>query len=346
MKLVSRRCRNCPGSKYLLELAGTRLLIDCGLFQGLKRLRERNWKPLPFDPKSLDAIVLTHAHLDHSGYLPLVARAGFRGPVYCTAATEKLLGLLLPDSAHLQEEEARFANRHRFSKHAPALPLYRRTTPQRRCDCSGRSAGRNRGHPRRRHALLTGRPPDRAASVLVEAGSKRVLFSGDVGRPDDPLMRPPEPPPHADWTVIESTYGDRVHAPVDPEAELASAINRAVERGGMVVVPAFAVGRTQLLLLLTARLKARRAIPDVPVFLNSPMATDATRIYREHRPEHRLSEEECRVMCSTAQYVNTVEESKALNELREPAVIIAASGMAAGGRVVHHLKAYAGMRAT
>ena len=332
------------GSKYLLELPGARLLIDCGLFQGLKRLRERNWKPLQFDPKSLDAIVLTHAHIDHSGYLPVVARAGFRGPVFCTAATEKLLGILLPDSAYLQEEEARFANRHRYSKHAPALPLYTQ-------DDAAAALRLLRPVDWSEHVALGGDAAARfspaghligAASVLVESRSKRVLFSGDVGRPDDPLMRPPQPPPSADWVVIESTYGNRVHPTVDPEAELVSAINRAIARGGVIVVPSFAVGRAQLLLHLIARAKNRGAIPDVPVFLNSPMATDATRIYREHRPEHRLTEEECRVMCSAARYVNTVEESKALNDLRAPAVIVAASGMAAGGRVVHHLKAYAG----
>jgi metallo-beta-lactamase family protein len=331
------------GSKYLLEVGSTRILIDCGLFQGLKRLRERNWQPLPFDPKALDAVILTHAHLDHSGYLPLVARAGFRGPVYCTAATEKLLDILLPDSAHLQEEEARFANRHSFSKHSPALPLYTQNDAAaalkilRPVDWADRIAIAPQivasfspaGH-------LLG-----AASVLVESPSGRVLFSGDVGRPDDPLMREPPPPPRADWVVIESTYGDRRHPQNDAEPELATAVNRAVARGGVVIVPAFAIGRAQLLLHLIARLKARAAIPDVPVFLNSPMATDATRIYHEHRREHRLTESECQAMCTAARFVNSVEESKSLNALRDPAVIVSASGMATGGRVIHHLKAFA-----
>jgi len=331
------------GSKYLLEVGSTRILVDCGLFQGLKRLRERNWQPPPFDPKALDAVILTHAHLDHSGYLPLVARAGFRGPVYCTAATEKLLGILLPDSAHLQEEEARFANRHSFSKHSPALPLYTQDDAAaalkilRPVDWADRIAIAPQvaasfspaGH-------LLG-----AASVLIESPSGRVLFSGDVGRPDDPLMREPAPPPRADWVVIESTYGNRRHPANDAETELATAVNRAVARGGVVIVPAFAIGRAQLLLHLIARLKARGAIPDVPVFLNSPMATDATRIYHEHRLEHRLTESECKAMYTAARFVNSVEESKSLNESRGPAVIVSASGMATGGRVIHHLKAFA-----
>jgi metallo-beta-lactamase family protein len=331
------------GSKYLLQGGGMRLLIDCGLFQGLKRLRERNWQAPPFDPKSLDAVVLTHAHLDHSGYLPAIARIGFRGPVYCTAATAKLLGILLPDSAHLQEEEAKYANRHRLSKHSPALPLYTQADAAaalrllRPVEWSERIAlSREMAASFSPAGHLLG-----AASVLVESPRRRVLFSGDLGRPDDLLIRAPTPPPSADWVVIESTYGDRRHAGGDPEAELATAINRAVARGGVVIVPAFAVGRAQLLLHLIARLKASRAIGDVPVFLNSPMATDATQIYHEHRNEHRLTQEECRSMCTAAHFVNSVEESKSLNERREPAVIVSASGMATGGRVVHHLKVFA-----
>lgn len=331
------------GSKYLLEIDSRRVLIDCGLFQGLKRLRERNWQPLPFDPRTLDAIVLTHAHLDHSGYLPVLARAGFKGPVYCTAATGKLLKILLPDSAYLQEEEAAFANRHRLSKHTPALPLYTQADAETALEWLRPSAWSQplaiapgitacfspAGH-------LLG-----AASVLITSSAARVLFSGDVGRPDDPLMRAAAAPLAADWVVIESTYGDRRHAAGDLEQELAAAINRATARSGVIVVPAFAVGRAQLLLHLIARLKARRAIDDVPVFLNSPMATDVTPLYHEHRTEHRLTEEECKVMCTAARFVNTVEESKRLNELAGPMIIVSASGMASGGRVVHHLKAFA-----
>jgi len=331
------------GSKYLLEIDSRRILIDCGLFQGLKRLRERNWQSLPIDPKTLDAVVLTHAHLDHTGYLPVLARAGFRGPVYCTAATRELLAILLPDSARLQEEEAQFANRHRYSKHSPALPLYTDADAQaalrllKPIDWSVSTTIAPSVQARFSPAgHLLG-----AASVLVESAAGRILFSGDLGRPDDLLMRAPANSPPADWVVIESTYGDRLHTPIDAEVELATAVNRAVERNGVIVVPSFAVGRAQLLLHLIARLKARHAIPDVPVFLNSPMATNATRIYHTHRSEHRLTEEECTNMYTAAKFVNTVEESKALNTRQGPMIIVSASGMATGGRVLHHLKAFA-----
>ena len=331
------------GSKCLVDTGSARILVDCGLFQGLKRLRERNWQRLPFDVAALDAVVLTHAHLDHSGYLPVLARGGFRGKVYCTAATAKLVEILLPDSAHLQEEEARYANKHRFSKHSPALPLYTSEDAAaalkllRPVDWTERVAiGSDVSAYFSGAGHLLG-----AASVLVENAGRRVLFSGDLGRPDDPMMRPPEPPPPADWVVIESTYGDRLHPTGDAESELADAINRAAARRGVIVVPSFAVGRAQLLLHLIARLKARSAIPDLPVFLNSPMATDATRIYRAHRREHRLTEEECEVMCTAARFVASVEESKSLNGLTGPALIIAGSGMATGGRVIHHLKTFA-----
>lgn len=331
------------GSKCLVETGSACILVDCGLFQGLKRLRERNWQRLPFDVAALDAVVLTHAHLDHSGYLPLLARGGFRGNVYCTAATAKLVEILLPDSAHLQEEEARYANKHRFSKHSPALPLYTREDAAaalkllRPVDWTERVAI---GPDVSVHFSAAGHLLG-AASVLVECPGRRVLFSGDLGRPDDPMMRPPDPPPPADWVVIESTYGDRLHPAGDAESELIAAINRAAARGGVIVVPAFAVGRAQLLLHLIARLKAHSAIPDLPVFLNSPLATDATQIYRAHRREHRLTERECEVMCTAARFVASLEESKSLNRLTGPALIIAGSGMATGGRVIHHLKTFA-----
>lgn len=331
------------GSKYLVHAAGKRVLVDCGLFQGLKRLRERNWQPLPIEPASLDAVVLTHAHLDHTGYLPLLARTGYRGPVFCTAATRGLAAILLPDSARIQEEEAEFANRHKYSKHRPALPLYtvddaenalkllRPVEWKSRLELPGGIVLRftPAGH-------LLG-----AASVLLEAGGQKLLFSGDVGRPDDPVLNAPAPPPPADWVVIESTYGNRRHQPIDAEAELAAVVNRAVDRGGVIVIPSFAVGRAQMLLHFVARLKARREIPDIPAYLNSPMATDVTRLYHAHRNEHRLNEDECSAMCTAARFVNSVEESKALNLKRGPMIIISASGMAAGGRVLHHLKTFA-----
>lgn len=331
------------GSKYLLELSGRRLLIDCGLFQGVKRLRERNWQPLPFDPRSLDAVLLTHAHIDHSGYLPVLVRAGYSGPVYCTDATRRLLSLMLPDAARLQEEEAEYANRHKFSKHSPALPLYTEADAR---------AALERLHPvalpsdvalfadmqarfsRAGHLLG-------AASIRLESRSERILFSGDLGRTHDPLIRAPAPPSAAEWVVIESTYGDRVHSTSDPEAELIVPLVRALARGGVVIVPTFAIGRAQLLLHIIARLKEKGAIPDVPVYLNSPMAENATPLYQDYPGEHRLSAEELAAMAGVARFVTSVAESKALNERSGPMIILAASGMATGGRVLHHLKVFA-----
>jgi metallo-beta-lactamase family protein len=331
------------GSKYLLEHGGRRLLVDAGLFQGLKQLRLRNWDEFPVPPASLDAIVLTHAHLDHSGFIPRLVQLGFRGPVYCTAATRDLCSLLLPDSARLLEEEAEYANRHAFSKHHPALPLY--TEPD---ALAALELFKPRGFDEgfepipgvrvlfRRAGHLLG-----AASVRVEWERRSILFSGDLGRSNDLLMRPPEAPEAADWLVVESTYGDRTHGDVDALAAIAAVISRTAARGGVVVIPAFAVGRAQTLVYALHCLKQQRQIPDIPVFLNSPMAADATRIYAEHRAEHRLTPEQCNAMCTSARIVNSVEESKRLNEIHMPAVIVSASGMASGGRVLHHLKAFA-----
>jgi metallo-beta-lactamase family protein len=330
------------GSKYLLTFNEGNVLVDCGLFQGLKRLRERNWSPFKVAPQSLRAVVLTHAHLDHSGYLPLLVRSGFHGPVYCTPATRDLLGVLLPDSARLQEEEARFANKQHYSKHAPAVPLYSEADAEAALDLL-RTVEWNvdtallpqvtARFSRAGHLLG-------AASVILASPSGRILFSGDLGRPDDRLMRPPAPPESANWVVIESTYGDRRHPDVDPAIELASLINRVTLRGGIVVIPSFAVGRAQLLLHLIAQLKKKKKIPDVPVYLNSPMAVDVTEMYANHCADHRLSIDECKASTAAARFVRTVEESKKLNHLTEPAIIVSASGMATGGRVLHHLKAY------
>jgi metallo-beta-lactamase family protein len=331
------------GSKYLLEHGGRRVLVDCGLFQGLKQLRLRNWDAFPLAPEKIDAVVLTHAHIDHSGYLPALAKQGFKGPVFSTEATRDLSALLLPDSGHLQEEDAFYANRRGFSKHKPALPLYseedaRRMLHQFRPQNHGEDFEPIPG-VRVRFSMaghILG-----AASVHVRWEGGSLLFSGDLGRNTDIIMRPPEPPPAADYLVVESTYGDRSHEQEDPGTLLADTINRTAARGGIVVVPAFAVGRAQALMFLVSELKREKRIPDLPVFLNSPMATDATAIYHKHRREHRLDPEQCERMCHEARIVNSVEESRKLNELRYPAVIISASGMATGGRVVHHIKAFA-----
>ncbi len=332
------------GSRYLVTHEGKRVLVDCGLFQGYKQLRERNWESPPFDPASLDAVVLTHAHLDHTGYLPLLVKRGFRGRIYSTDATRELCGILLPDSGRLQEEEAESANRHNYSKHSPALPLYTEKDAFRALDFFepvefGTEFIAAPGLRGRFHAAghILG------SAMLHLAGSRTsVLFSGDVGRPNDSLMRPPADPPASDYLVVESTYGARRHDAADPHVQFGDIIRRTADRGGVVVVPSFAVGRTQSLLWCIHRLKAEGLIPrDIPVYLNSPMAVDVTAIYHRHRVEHKLTSEQCDGMCHVAHYVNSVEESRELNTRRGPMVIIAGSGMATGGRVVHHLKAFA-----
>lgn len=331
------------GSKTLVELGGTCLLVDCGLFQGRKDLRLRNWDPLPVAPESLDAVILTHAHIDHSGYLPRLMNQGFEGPVYCTHGTYDLCRILLPDCGYLQEEEAEFANRHGFSKHHPALPLFTRADALRSLSLLrpidyGETVGIG---PVRLHFTPAGHIIGASCLHLRHRGRVLVL-SGDVGRPHDLLMNPPEPLPQADCLVVESTYGNRRHAAEDPLEVLAEILQRVVRRGGVLLIPSFAVGRVQTVLHLLAQLRARGKFAGVPVYLNSPMAIEATRVFRLHAEDHRISPEECEALCSVATAITTVDESKALNLRRGPMVIIAGSGMATGGRILHHLEAFAG----
>lgn len=331
------------GSRYLLRAAGSTVLVDCGLFQGYKELRLRNWSPLPMRPASVDALILTHAHLDHSGYLPLLARQGFRGKVFCTPATHDLCAILLPDSGHLLEEEAEYLNRHRLSKHAPALPLYTRDDALR---CLKLFKPVDFGASWQPAAGLTARlsPSGHmpgSSFVQIDDGKRAILFSGDIGRPHDLVLKPPARMAGADYLVVESTYGDRLHERSDVMQQLADVINRTAARGGVVVIPAFAVGRAQTLMYCIHLLKAGRAIHDVPVYLNSPMAASATGVFHRHVNELRLAPADCEAMARAVQVVETPEESRLLNTRRGPMVIIAASGMATGGRVVHHLKAFA-----
>ena len=331
------------GSKYLLRAAGKRILVDCGLFQGYKQLRLRNWAPLPFDPAAIDLVILTHAHLDHSGYLPLLVKHGYRGAVLCTAATAELCGILLPDSGHLQEEDAQYANRRGFSKHHPALPLYTQKEAQAsllQLEAIGFDRTVNIA-PDLDFRLLRAGHILGAAMAEFRCENRAVLFSGDLGRSNDLLMKPPAQVERVDYLVLESTYGNRRHEQADPLHLLADVVNRTAARGGVVIIPAFAVGRTQVLLYAIHLLKSARRIPDLPVYLNSPMAIDATGIYRQYRLEHRLTEEQCKAMCAAARPVTTVEESKALNNRRGPMILISASGMVTGGRVLHHVKAFA-----
>jgi metallo-beta-lactamase family protein len=333
------------GSKYLVQHQDQSLLVDCGLFQGYKQLRLRNRNPLPVLPSVIHAVLLTHAHLDHSGYLPLLAKQGFSGHVFASTGTRDLCKILLPDSGHIQEEDALFANRKGFSKHAPALPLY---TRQDALDClplfktvelgttfqplpGWRVTFHNAGH-------ILG-----ACGLLLEVAGRRILFSGDLGRPDDSLMNPPDRAPAADTVLIESTYGDRTHPQDKLLAELGPALKRLAARGGVAVVPVFAVGRAQALLHAINQLKASGAVPQaLPVFLDSPMAVKTTHLFENHAADHRLSSSEVRALTHSATMVSSTDESKALASRHGPMVILSASGMATGGRVLHHLEQHAG----
>lgn len=321
--------------------------MDCGLFQGLKALRLRNWDRFPHDPSAIDAIVITHAHIDHLGYLPRLVRLGFRGPVYCTPTTADLAGIVLPDSGHLQEEEAAFANRMGYSKHRPALPLY--TEDEARTALEHlRPTEFAETFPAGADVSATLRPAGHilgSATVTLDLGSsrRRVLFSGDLGRPDHPLLLAPSPPDGADVVVMESTYGGRAHDDTGAIEQFAAAINRTAQRGGTIVIPAFAVDRTEVVLHRLRELMTAGLVPELPVYADSPMALKTLNVYRraissgaaDVRPELRDHPDPF----DTGQLheITDVEASKALASAPHPAIIVSASGMATGGRVLHHL---------
>lgn len=332
------------GSRFLLEAADTRMLVDAGLYQGLARHRRRNWETFPVDPATLDRVLLTHAHLDHSGYLPRLVKDGFRGSVVCTPETAELAAIVLRDSAHLQQEDARYANLEGFSKHSPALPLYDDHDVARALELFVPADLEQPVHlaPGITATLRTAGHILGSATITVQAGGHRVLFSGDLGRPHHPLLRPPADPAEADTFVVESTYGDRRHPPPDPDV-LADAIRRTIARGGSVLLPAFALDRTELVLLEVRRLMAGGEIPEVPIYVDSPMALAALDVYR--RAAARLGPQlrpEARDLMAALDVrgVHAVRDpggSMRLNNPREPSIVISASGMASGGRVVHHL---------
>lgn len=338
------------GSKYLIEAAGKRLLVDCGLFEGTRELRQRNWEKLPVDPRTIDWVLLTHAHIDHTGYLPRLVREGFRGPIFANPATIDLCSLLLPDSAHLQEEDARYATKKGYSRHKPPLPLY--TVEE-----SQNALRQFRAIPRADIYEISQefsvRPHD-AGHILgsswleltiTENGKQTlVVFSGDVGRYDQPILKDPESPARADYLLCESTYGDRDHPAGNVADELAGVINQTAKRGGAVVIPAFAVGRTQTLLYYLRQLEEQQRIPRLPTYVDSPMAISVTDLYEKHKEDHDLdfsaAEKQGNHDPLNVQEVHmtrSVDDSKKINDVVSPCVIISASGMITGGRVLHHL---------
>jgi metallo-beta-lactamase family protein len=340
-------CGTVTGSKFLLEAGSLRVLVDCGVFQGSRQLEEKNWTAPPFAPDSLDAVVLTHAHIDHTGYLPRLARSGFSGPVYVTPPTAGLLEYLWPDAAHLHEEDARYANRKGYSRHRPALPLFetkdafatlgllRPVAFHERVEL-----GPDLAFTFRRVGHILG-----AAFIAVEAGSRRLVFSGDVGQRNVPIVRDPETPEAADHLVLESTYGDRLHPDVSPREELARAVAETTARGGVLLIPAFAIGRAQDVLYHLRSLQREGGIAaDLPLYVDSPMAVSAVDLYCGTLSEHDLETEAleneglCPIAGPSIHLVRDRLESKALNDRTGPMVIISASGMLTGGRVLHHLK--------
>ncbi len=330
------------GSRYLVRAQDRRILIDCGLFQGYKRLRDRNWVPFPITPENINAVVITHAHLDHTGYIPALVRDGFRGPVYATPGTTELCKLLLPDSGYLQEEEARYADHRASSTHHPPIPLYTAADAVRSLN-RFKTQDFDSPFPLAEGIEATFLPAGHilgAAQVHLNLAGRTIHFTGDLGRAHDPLMYPPRTLEPANVLVTESTYGDRTHPAGNPETELGEIITRVAKRQGVIMIAAFAVGRAETVLLHLSRLLAKGAIPSIPIYLNSPMAIDASGMYQHHREEHRLKQHEFEAMYKVAVPVRSPEDSKLLNLRGGPMIIISASGMLTGGRILHHVEAY------
>lgn len=328
------------GSKYLVETETTRILVDCGLFQGYKWLRKRNWQPLPMGIHQVDGVVLTHAHLDHSGFVPVLYKEGYRGPIFAHEATTELCQIMLKDSGRLQEEDARFLGKHGLSKHEKPKPLYDEAIAEASLGLF-QSVGFNEQFAIG-NIQITLQPAGHilgAATVIIEAEGKRVAFSGDIGRPNDILMYPPEKLPAVDLLLLESTYGDRLHEDtVNAEQQLAEVVNECSGTGGVLMIPAFSVGRAQLMQYLLVKLMDDGDIPRQPIFLDSPMAINVSEIYRRHHRLHRLNDAAVQRAFNTVIYTRSVDESKAIASQNGPHIIIAGSGMATGGRILHHFK--------
>lgn len=332
--------KTVTGSKYLVEVSQKNYLVDCGLFQGHKTLRLRNREPFPIDPKAIESVILTHAHLDHSGYIPLLVKQGFKGTIYASQATYDLCKILLRDAGRIQEEDARRANRYGYTKHSPALPLYTEADAEASLKYF-HPIDFDKPYPLADHLTFTLLHSGHilgSSFVILNHHETKLVFSGDLGRSRDPVMTPPVEIRSADYLVLESTYGDRLHPKIDLLARLEEIINSTIAKGGSVLIPAFAVGRTQTVLYLIYKLKQEGRIPShLPIYLDSPMAQEATDLWIKYEGEHILSKEECSRAFSIAKYVRSQEESKRLNDSPFPSVIISASGMAEGGRVLHHL---------
>ncbi len=328
------------GSRFLLDTGKYRILVDCGLFQGLKKLRLRNREPFPVEPSSIDAVVLTHAHLDHSGFVPALIKQRYTGKIYSTPATFDICKILLPDSGYLQEEEAGHANRHKYSRHKPAKPLYTEKDGRRALK-QFESIPFNEEFMPVEGVKIKLSPNGHilgAGTVQVKQKDLRITISGDVGRPNDPVMLPPSDLEETDYLLVESTYGDRKHTTQQPQEVLKEAINSAFENKGTVIIPSFAVGRAQTILYLLSVLFKANEIPELPVYLDSPMAINATELFYRHHELHRLSEQECREIFDMVTFTRSINESKELQLSRQSKIIISASGMLTGGRVLHHLK--------
>jgi metallo-beta-lactamase family protein len=340
--------RTVTGSRFLVEQENFTTLVDCGLFQGPREWKERNWNEFPVDPSRIHCVILTHAHIDHSGYLPRLVRLGFKGPIYCTPATADLLGLMLPDAGRLQEEDASFANKIHYTKHEPALPLYTES------DAFGTlhyvttldfysnyklTDGLSFSFLRAGHMVGSG-----MVEMLHGTEPKKILFTGDLGRPVQFITKPPDDVFSTDVLVMESTYGNRLHERIDVRKRLTEIILNTAARGGVLLVPAFAIGRTQELLFILRNLEEQKAIPQLPVYVDSPMALGAIPIYDKNQIDFSkelkalASEDSSPFLCEHVHSARSTEESKAINKITYPAIIISASGMATGGRILHHLK--------